>query len=76
MEAKAAAWDCRPGSEVAWRERTELRMERNLGLGSREEGVGGRALVVPIERLGEGGVVGRKVRMCDVVGEDGLGKTY
>jgi hypothetical protein len=42
----------------------------------RESGVGGILVVVPIERLREGGFVERRVRICDVDGEVGLGKTY
>jgi hypothetical protein len=33
-------------------------------------------VVVPIERPREGGFVGRRVRICDVEGEVGFGKTY
>lgn len=46
------------------------------GFSIREEGVGGRAVVLPMERLGEGGEVGRRVRRCVVEGEEGCGKAY
>lgn len=44
------------------------------GFSVTEEGVGGRAVVVPMAREGVGGWVGRRVRMW----EDGVeeGKTY
>jgi hypothetical protein len=32
--------------------------------------------VVPIERLCEGGSLGRRVRIWEVVGDDGFGKMY
>lgn len=51
-------------------------MERKRGFSIRESGVGGTFEVVPMERDGERGSVARKVRMCDVEGDSGLGKTY
>lgn len=38
-------------------------MERKWGLVVKDWGVGGRAVVVPMERVGVGGVVGRRERM-------------
>jgi hypothetical protein len=51
-------------------------MERNMGFSVRESGVGGILVVVPIERLSVGGLVERKVRMCEGVVLFCLGKTY
>ena len=76
MEANAAAWPCTQGSEAECWERTDCRIERKRGFSARESGVGGILVVVPTERLRDGGFVGRRVRICDVDGEDGLGKTY
>ena len=42
----------------------------------KESGVGGIFEVVPMERDGEGGSVGRRDKMCDVDGEAALGTTY
>jgi hypothetical protein len=39
-------------------------MGRKAALVVKEDGVGGRAVVVPRARCGEGGVVGRRVRRC------------
>lgn len=46
----------------------------NFGFSVREEGVGGRAVLVPIAREGVGGSVERRERMC-VRGDVGAGKT-
>jgi hypothetical protein len=76
VDANAAAWDWIPGSEAAWSFRTDWRRKRKWGFSVRESGVGGILEVVPIERLGEGGEVGRRERMEDVDGDVGLGWTY
>jgi hypothetical protein len=49
---------------------------RKCGFSVKESGVGGSLFVIPIERVWEGGSVGRRVRICEVVGEGGLGKAY
>jgi len=46
-------------------------MVRKCGFSVRLEGMGGRAVVVPIAREGVGGSVGRKVRMWVPAGEVG-----
>ena len=48
---------------------------RKWGFSLRESGVGGILVVVPIERRGEGGEVGRRERMC-ALGAVGLGWMY
>jgi hypothetical protein len=52
-----------------------LRIVRKCGFSVKESGVGGTFVVVPIERVCEGGSMGSRVRICEVVGEEGLGKT-
>jgi hypothetical protein len=76
VDAKAAAWPCTMGSSAAYWRRTSLSRVRKRGFSVRESGVGGIFVVVPTESLWEGGSVGRRVRICEVVGDDGLGKTY
>jgi hypothetical protein len=53
-----------------------LRIDRKCGFSVKESGVGGSFVVVPIERVLEGGSVGKRVRIWDVDGEDGFGKMY
>jgi hypothetical protein len=50
-------------------------MGRKEGVSVTEEGVGGRVVVVPRERRGVGGEVGRRERMC-VLGIVGCGWMY
>lgn len=50
-------------------------MERKEGVSITDDGVGGRDVVVPRERRGVGGVVGRRERMWDW-GWVGCGWTY
>lgn len=76
VEANAAAWDCIPGSEAACFDRISSRIERKRGFSVRESGVGGILEVVPMDRDWEVGDVGRRVRMCEVDGDIGFGKTY
>jgi hypothetical protein len=61
--AKAAACDWRPGSSAAWFLKTSWRRARKCGFSVREEGTGGIWVVVPIESAGDGGEVGRRVRI-------------
>ena len=69
-EARDWAWEIRKGSWEAWVERTEERMGRKEGFSVKEDGVGGRDVVVPIAREGFGGVVGRRDKVW-VEGERG-----
>lgn len=48
--AKARAWEITSGSAWACCSRTELRTRRKRGFSVKERGVGGRAVVVPMER--------------------------
>lgn len=50
-------------------------MSRKCGFSVTEAGLGGRAVLVPITRLGFGGEVGRRDRVC-VVGLEGVGRMY
>ena len=75
VEAKAAAWPWTIGSSAACTRSTSLRIVRKCGFSVKESGVGGTFVVVPIERVCEGGSTGSSVRICEVVGEEGLGKT-
>lgn len=50
-------------------------MRIKCGFSVTEEGVGGRAVVVPMARDCVGGSVGRNERMC-AWGDVGAGKTY
>lgn len=52
-----------------------MRSFRKFGFSVKESGVGGILVVVPIERLEDGGEVGRRERMC-VFGEVGEGWMY
>lgn len=54
--------------------KTDWRIERNWGFSVKEEGVGGRVVVVPMAREGVGGEVRRRVRMC-MDGFEGWGNT-
>lgn len=76
VDANAAACDWSPGSSAACLERTSSRREIKRGFSVKESGVGGIWEVVPIERAGDGGDVRRRVRMCEVAGGFGFGKTY
>jgi hypothetical protein len=49
---------------------------RKCGFSVRESGVGGSFVVVPIDKVWEGGSVGKRARIWEVIGDDGLGKTY
>lgn len=49
---------------MAWVARTEWRIGRKDGFEVKEDGVGGRVVVVPIARERFGGEVGRKERVC------------
>lgn len=71
----AWAWDITLASLWACWARTECRIFKKLGFSLRESGVGGSRLVVPIERVGLGGVVGRRVRIWLFMVR-GSGKTY
>ncbi len=76
VEAKAAAWPCTIGSSAACWRRTSLSRVRKCGFSVRESGVGGSFVVVPIDKVWEGGSVGKRARIWEVIGDDGLGKTY
>jgi len=65
-----------PGSLHAYSFNTSCSIGRNLGFSLKVEGVGGRVVVVPMERERVGGSVGRRVRMCVVEGACLSGKTY
>lgn len=71
----AWAWDITLASWWACWARTECKILKKLGFSLRESGVGGSRLVVPIARVGLGGVVGRRVRIWLFMVR-GSGKTY
>lgn len=58
-----AAWDWTSGSEEAFSPITAWRIGKKFGFSVKDWGVGGRAVVVPMEREGVGGSVGRRERM-------------
>jgi len=63
--ANAAAVERTEGSCWASWDRVIWRKGRNFGLGVNVEREGGRVEVLPRERLGVGGAVGRRVRRCE-----------
>jgi hypothetical protein len=55
--------------------RTARRRYKKCGFSVVDEGVGGRDVVAAMERVGDGGLVGRRERIC-VEGVCGWGWTY